>query len=126
MGVGGINLNFVLDRTVSVERATTAADEVGATDREPWTTLVRGLRAAIVPAADRVVQSYARRELQIDYSAYVVQDLAKLKALRGDLMLNDRLNDKGTLYIVQGFKAYRHAFLPFSGAYEIHCLRIPG
>lgn len=123
--VGGFNLNVVLDRTVNIERATTAADEVGAADREPWVALVRGLRAVILPAADRIVTLYASRQLQVDYTAYVLEDLEKRKALKGDLMVNDRINDKGKLYLVQGFKPYRHAILPFA-AYEIHCLFIPG
>ncbi len=90
----------LMDKTISVERATTTKDAGGGTLRS-FASVASGLTASIQPMRGSEQDLYLRRNITVDTTIYTEADLATL--LTGGLKVEDRIiGPDGQKYVVRG------------------------
>lgn len=114
-----MSLASLLDRSLTLERPSVAADGSGGALRS-FSAVVIAIPCAISPARASVVTDYARRDMVVDYHVYTTADL---DTLAGGVRLGDRFVDGSTYYLVKGAKKSANAVITAEVLYQIDCER---
>ena len=119
-------LSDLCDRLLTISRET-ITQTTGSAVKRTFAPVVTGVAFAVAPAADRLVETYARRNVRIDFTLYTADLLTTLipaaGSTRAGVLLNDRITDPvtGDVYIVMAVLPYFNGRVSDQSVTVIHC-----
>ena len=117
-----MSLTALLDRSLTLERPSLAADASGGAVRS-FSAILSNIPCAIAPASAKVVADYARLDMLVDHHVYTTADLDTLVPGGGGVKLGDRFADGPVHYLVKAVKKSANAQITSELLYQVDCER---